>query len=99
MGFKLIFSGVSFINYKSAVSAMILNSRTVICAFLVWVATSSCFIGEYYNRNNDTCEQCDISCETCSSGEGCSTCYDQMYLSPVGNKVLCKVCYEVNLNC
>ncbi len=69
-----------------------------ICLF-VSVQSDDCFVGEYYSGVSKKCEQCDISCSTCASAEGCSTCYDQMYLSTVGNKIICKVCYQLNNNC
>ena len=43
--------------------------------------------------------QCDISCAQCTSADGCSLCYDQMYLVPIGNKVLCDYCSNTVSGC
>jgi hypothetical protein len=42
-----------------------------------------------YTTSTGRCVQCDISCNTCRSSDGCSTCYDQMYLMARGNTIIC----------
>jgi len=63
------------------------------------VLANNCFIGEYYDNNQGSCQQCDISCATCSSSQGCTSCYTQMYLKSQGNSVLCDLCYNVVKHC
>lgn len=64
--------------------------RSIIFFFclVALVLANDCFVGEYKNSKGE-CEQCHISCATCSSSEGCSTCYDQMFLNAVGNQIHC----------
>ena len=69
-----------------------------IAIFTLLACSLACDNGMYADSNG-TCVQCDISCSTCRSSEGCSTCYDQMYLIARGNTIVCDVCYNVNLGC
>lgn len=71
-------------------------ANTLIAAIII--NTSCCFVGEYVNVDG-TCKQCDISCNTCKNSDGCSTCFDQMYLTTRGNMVVCDVCYRINKGC
>lgn len=66
---------------------------------LAQIMPSDCMTGEYYDYNVSNCVPCDISCAQCSSADGCSQCYDQMYLMPVGNKVVCEICYKFLQGC
>lgn len=88
-------------HYNSAVLLAIYQMGKIVRnALIAWLAltVNCCFVGEYTNVD-DTCKQCDISCNTCKSSDGCSTCYGQMYLMTRGNMVVCEVCYRVNKGC
>ncbi len=65
---------------------------------LLTALSHSCDPGGYSNQNG-VCLQCHISCNTCSSGDGCDTCYGQMFLIAKNNKVVCEICYNINLGC
>jgi proprotein convertase subtilisin/kexin type 5 len=76
-------------------------SNLALTLVLLVVATTAndCFMGEYYDSNQKSCQQCDISCASCSSSQGCTSCYTQMYLRSQGNSVLCDLCYNIVKNC
>lgn len=65
---------------------------------LLAISAGCCFVGEYTSVDG-ACRQCDISCNSCKASDGCSTCYEQMYLTTRGNMVVCEVCYRVNKGC
>lgn len=67
--------------------------------FLLFLTSAlSCDTGSFL-ASTGVCQQCDISCNTCKSSDGCSTCYDQMYLVARGDLVICDLCYKVNKGC
>lgn len=70
---------------------------------LVWVVVAGvgcqvCSEGEFLDSSK-VCQQCDISCATCYSSDGCATCYEQMFMISRGNMVVCDICYNVNKGC
>ena len=68
---------------------------TLTLCLLSSALAADCSAGEYYSSESTTCQQCHISCRSCNSAEGCSSCYDQMYFAPSGNQVVCDLCYNV----
>ena len=71
----------------------------ILCLLTLTATANDCFVGEYYDNNLGSCQQCDLSCATCSSSLGCTSCYTQMYLTSRGNSVLCDLCYNIVKNC
>lgn len=90
-------------HYNSAVFNtfiyIMLGKISKLCVVLLFLVSIQCCDQGEYADSNRVCQQCDISCNTCRSGDGCATCYDQMYLVARGNRVLCDVCYNVNKGC
>jgi hypothetical protein len=76
---------------RSDLSNLIIVMALVLCL-------RACDDGSYADSTG-ACKQCDISCNTCRSSDGCSTCYDQMYLVARGNLIVCDLCYNVNKGC
>lgn len=72
--------------------------KNIIILFLIAELCFSCLTGEYRSTDG-TCLQCDISCLSCSSRDGCDSCYDQMYQIAKANLIVCQICYRVNEGC
>jgi proprotein convertase subtilisin/kexin type 5 len=70
----------------------------ILLLFAIAICINTCDDGSYSDANG-ICQQCDISCSTCRSSDGCHTCYDQMYLIARGNLIVCDLCYNVNKGC
>ena len=75
------------------------NLALALLLLVVITTSSDCFQGEYYDNSQGSCQQCDISCATCNSNQGCTCCYTQMYLTSRGKSVLCDLCYNIVKNC
>ena len=90
-------------HYNSAVFNtfiyIMLGKISKFCVVLLLIVSIECCDPGEYSDSDKICRQCDISCNTCRSADGCATCYDQMYLVARGNRVLCDVCYNVNKGC
>jgi hypothetical protein len=62
------------------------------------ICDSSCGFGMYLDLDN-TCQQCDLTCQTCNQANRCTSCYDGMFAIVRGATFLCDICPNVLKGC